>query len=255
VIDHGIEPPSTEPGRPYFDSGALAELFDRCTRLWDGVDDRFTNWVLASLPDDGGQTAVDLGCGAGRHTVLLAGRYQRVLAVDIAEQMLRIARSSRPHPAVDYQRRGVLDVTAEADGQFDLVLSVHTLHHVGDPALVLPHVRSLLAPGGTLVVADIVDPGWWATRDFHVNRAFAEARLIYQRTSHGVDAADLRQLLLHPRWLLMAAADTPLTREGFHAEYGRVFPGVRFTDDLHPLMGGAVWHAPGGRRRGGTPWS
>jgi len=77
-------------------------------------------------------------------------------------------------------------------------------------------VRSLVAPGGTLVVADIVDPGRWTSQDFHVNRALAEARMIYDRTSGAVDAADLLRLLLHPQWLEMAAADTPLTREGLH---------------------------------------
>jgi len=67
-------------------------------------------------------------------------------------------------------------------------------------------VRSLVAPGSTLVVADIVDPGRWTSQDFHVNRALAEARMIYDRTSGAVDAADLLRLLLHPQWLEMAAA-------------------------------------------------
>jgi len=53
--------------------------------------------LAANLPRHG-QTALDLGCGAGRHTVLLAERYRQVLAVDIADRMLHIARGMRPAP-------------------------------------------------------------------------------------------------------------------------------------------------------------
>ncbi len=245
--------PSTPSGERYFDSSVLAELFDRYTGLLDEVDNRFTTWILANLPDDGGKTAVDLGCGAGRHSVLLAERYPRVLAVDVAEQMLRIARSTRPHPAITYARRSVLEMTADTDGRSDLVFSAFALHHVGDPDDVLPHARSLLAPGGTLIVADIVDPGGWSTGEFHIDRAFGEARRIYQRTGRAEDAADVLRLLLNPQWLDMAGSDPPLPHGRLHRQYSRHLPGVQFTDDLHPLICGAVWHAP--HTSGGGAWS
>src|ERR671913_58513 len=142
---------------PYFDS--FSELFDRFTRIWDGISTDFDDWLRAVLPARA-RTAVDLGCGAGRHSPLLADRADRVLAVDVSDRMLAVARAERAWPGLDYQHRGVLDVSP-AEGPFDAVLSVHALHHVGDPAVVLPHVRSLAAPGGTVVVADIVDPGGW----------------------------------------------------------------------------------------------
>jgi transcriptional regulator with XRE-family HTH domain len=109
------DPRTTAPShRSYFDS-SLAELFDRYTGLWDRVDDRFTNWLLANLPDGPGHNAVDLGCGAGRHSILLAEHYGHVLAVDVADQMLQIACRNRAHPAIDYERRAVREVTADAD--------------------------------------------------------------------------------------------------------------------------------------------
>jgi len=236
---------SLQPGNPtplYFDS--FAELFERFTAAWDDIDPRFTNWILANIPDDGGKTALELGCGTGRHTILLPDRYQHVLAVDIADRMLQIARTTRGHPSIDYQRRSILDVTPNTHGQYDLVLSVHSLHHVADPAVVLPHVRSLVAPGGTAILADIVDPGGWTTPEFHEDRAFTEARQLYQLTGHAENAAGLLQLLLHPQWLQMAAAEPPLTRQAFHHHYTQQLPGVTFTDDLHRLMCGAVWHNP-----------
>lgn len=166
--------------------------------------------------------------------------------------MLDLARERRPELTnVDYQQRGVLDVRREQDGQFDVVVSVHTLHHVGDPAVVLPHVKSLVAPGGTLIVADMIDPGDWDTRGFHVNRAFNEAARVYELLGDGEAAADVVRLLLHPGWLELAAADTPLTRGAFHDMYEHVFPGIQFADDLHPIMCGAVWSAPDGHHPDG----
>lgn len=218
------------------------DLFDQFTGLWDGLDSTFADWLSASLPDVLTGRAVDLGCGAGRHTLLLADRCDEVLAVDTADGMLEIARRDRLRPGISYERRDVLAVDPQVVGQFDVVLSVHTLHHVGAPDLVLPRVRSLVTPGGVAVLADIVDPGGWATRDFHVERAFSEARAVYGLTGDRHAALTVLGLLLHPRWLAMAAADTPLTREQFHDAYTAEFPGVVITDDLHPLMARAVWH-------------
>lgn len=233
---------------PYFD--AFPDLFDRFTRIWDGISTSFDEWVLAALPDRAG-TAVDLGCGAGRHTGLLADRAASVLAVDVSERILEVARTERPRSTIRYERRGVLDVRPE-EGPFDVVLSVHTLHHVGPAAVVLPHVRSLVAPGGTVVVADIVDPGGWPTPEFHQERAWGDARLVHQLTGDPEAAADVLRLLLHPRWLELAGSDTPLTRDRFHQAYGAVFPGAAFADDLNPLMCGMVWQAPPPSPR--TPW-
>ena len=74
------------------------DLFDQFTGLWDGIDSAFSDWLAASLPDVVGGRAVDLGCGAGRHTLLLADRFDEVLAVDAAEGMLEIARRDRSGP-------------------------------------------------------------------------------------------------------------------------------------------------------------
>jgi SAM-dependent methyltransferase len=235
-------PRQAEESDIHFDD--FPELFDRFTRIWDGISSSFDSWILEHLPERAAM-AVDLGCGAGRHSVLLADRAEEVLAVDVAGRMLDIARTERARPNIDYQRRGVLEVAPE-DGPFDVVLSVHALHHVGEVATVLPHVRSLLSPGGRLIAADIIDPGGWPTREFHVDRAFNDAQVVYQLTGDNDAAADVVRLLLHPRWLQLTERDTPLTRTAFHAAYEEAFPGAEFADDLHPMMCGAVWQAPSG---------
>ena len=136
------------------------QSFDHLPRLYD----RFAELVSGDLhaylkfrsPRAGGR-AVDLGCGSGVHTALLAQHFTEVLAVDLSAPMLAYARQLRPRANVRYERRDLADVTPWRDGQFDFVLSAYTLHHVPDPELALLEMRRLVRPGGQLVVVDVVD--------------------------------------------------------------------------------------------------
>lgn len=224
----------------YFDD--FAERYVRFNALRDRLVPAIVDWLRAQLP--GGGRAVDLGCGEGRHTTLLADRYREVLAVDVSPQMLRLARAERARPHVRYEQRGVRDVTPGQDGVFDAVLSVNVLHHVGPLETVLPHLRRLVAPGGRLVLADIVAGPGWGDPDWHLEQAFQAARGFYQLSDGDPDvAADVLRLTLHPRWLAMMVADIPPSRELFHRHVDAAFPGAVFDDELHPAMGAASWQA------------
>ncbi|HEX4108020.1 MAG TPA: class I SAM-dependent methyltransferase [Solirubrobacteraceae bacterium] len=87
---------------------------------------------------------VDLACGAGRHTALIAERYEQVLAVDLSAEMIEIARRRRPAVNVEY-RVGDLH---EVCGRFELVFCSAALHDLPEADHALEHMRSLLAPGG-----------------------------------------------------------------------------------------------------------
>jgi SAM-dependent methyltransferase len=239
-------PPAALAGGPGLEAAVfdpLAVAFDRFTAVWDRIDTRFSDWLTQQLPDTAGR-ALDLGCGAGRHTALLAERYPDVLAVDPSGEMLDLAETRLDRPGVTYQQRDGIDLSPRVDGLFELVLSVHTLHHLGPAEQVLPLVKDLVAPGGTAVLVDIVNPGDWTTPDWHITRAFTDAENAYRASLNPTDPTDILRLLLHPDWLAMTTRDTPLTRTQFHHHYSHTFPGARFVDDLHPLMAAALWHRP-----------
>lgn len=223
----------------YFDE--LAELFKIYA---EDIDPVYRNWVEPNLPA-AGKRAVDLGCGSGRFIDLLAKRYDSVLGVDIAEREIEMARAKHRQPNVEFQTRSLLDVDAESDGRFDLVFSVNTIYHLQDHETVLPHVRSLVAPGGTVVVVDIVDPGQWRSIDWHISQAFVYAEESYRNRSrdHNV-AADVLRLFLHPTWLQHMKDNIPLTRSEFRRHYSTVFPGAEFTDDIYSVVAAMKWRAP-----------
>jgi 2-polyprenyl-3-methyl-5-hydroxy-6-metoxy-1,4-benzoquinol methylase len=227
----------------YFDE--LAELFHTLAADTDPI---YRGWVTAHVPDLPGQPgsrAVDLGCGSGRFIDLLASRHTEVLGVDIAAREIDMARREHPQPHVRFEVRSLLDVTADADGQFDTVFSVNTVHHLRAHHVVLPHLRSLLAPGGHLVVVDIVDPGGWASGvDWHIHDAFVAAETSYRHRSKDRNvAADILRLHLHPAWLEHVTTNIPLTRQEFRARYGAAFPGAEFAD-LDRVVAAAHWRAP-----------
>ena len=128
---------------------SAAQSFDRTAADYDrlgelGENDRIRSWLVSVLPHGG--RALDLGCGAGCHAVLLAGRFTHVDAVDISLPMIEIARAKRSRPNVAYRQADLLETTVSGD--YDLVLSVMTLHHVPDLQAALAHIKRLLAPGG-----------------------------------------------------------------------------------------------------------
>ena len=53
--------------------------------------------------DPRGGVCVEVGCGPGRMTRLLAGRFDRVIAVDVSPEMLERARRAVPDENVDFR--------------------------------------------------------------------------------------------------------------------------------------------------------
>lgn len=98
----------------------------------------------------------DLGCGTGQTAAALAPFVARVIAVDESEEMLAAARRRlAPHPNAE-PRRGSLEALPIADRALDAALLVLVLHHVADPPAVFAEVARALAPGGRLLVVDML---------------------------------------------------------------------------------------------------
>jgi SAM-dependent methyltransferase len=100
---------------------------------------------------DGSGRLLDLGCGPGSLTLLLAPCFRDVVAVDADEDMLRVGRT-------DAARREIANVRwlhAPAEdlggvGRFDVVTLAQSFHWMDRP-LVAGKIRGLLEPGGYCV--------------------------------------------------------------------------------------------------------
>jgi SAM-dependent methyltransferase len=200
----------------------FAAGYDRFSRL---EQPRVLNWLLTQLPAHGGR-ALDAGCGSGRHTALLAERFDDVVGVDISEPLIDIARR-RSGPNVRYL---VSDLRSFHDSQgFDLVLSSTTLHHVSDLEVALIHLRGLVRAQGTAILIDSIASRPTPPRWVHVLGAVRQlpgdrARLGWR------DAAWLFKFRTGAAWLGHLASERYLSRQAFERRYGAVFPDARFAN-------------------------
>jgi SAM-dependent methyltransferase len=105
----------------------------------------------ALLPPLAGLRVLDIGCGAGHLSLYLAqAGAADVVATDLSETMLDLARSRRGHPRITYRRLAIEDLHFEPQ-RFDLVVSSLAFHYVADYAALIDNIRRWLTPGGSLV--------------------------------------------------------------------------------------------------------
>ncbi len=97
--------------------------------------------------------AVDIGCGLGRLTRPLAGHFEWVVGVDIAEEMLKIARRDAAVPNVTYELLKPGERLPVDDGAADFVLAWTVFRHVSRSAFehYLDEARRVLRPEGSLL--------------------------------------------------------------------------------------------------------
>lgn len=95
----------------------------------------------------GRELAWDCGCGSGQLTVLLAGRFERVIGLDAsAEQLAR----ATPHPRVEY-RCARAESSGLADAAVDLAVAAQAAHWF-DLAAYYAEVRRVVRPGGVVAL-------------------------------------------------------------------------------------------------------
>ena len=97
-----------------------------------------------------GDRALDLGCGAGGFTAILAARCASAVGVDVAEAALRRAREA--HPGLDFRLAPLDGDLPFEDSSFDVVWASEVIEHVSDTARWCSEVRRVLAPRGRLLV-------------------------------------------------------------------------------------------------------
>jgi SAM-dependent methyltransferase len=106
---------------------------------------------LGRLTLEGGERALDVGCGDGKITAEIAARIPRgsVLGVDPSRNMITFASSRFGPPAHANLRFEVADARRlPYRDEFDLVVSFNALHWVAEQDAALGSIRAALKPGG-----------------------------------------------------------------------------------------------------------
>ncbi|MGW5716347.1 class I SAM-dependent methyltransferase [Amycolatopsis sp. NPDC003865] len=155
--------------------------------------------LLLPLMPAGNAEIVDLGCGTGSLSVLLAEAGHAVLGLDSSAGMLDVARK-KAKGAVHFRLGDVAD--PPVTGTFDVVLARHVLWAMPDPGAAVGKWVRLLNPGGRLV---LVEGRWFTgaglTTDecralVRAHRQEADVRVLDDPALWGKEIDDQRYLLL-----------------------------------------------------------
>lgn len=126
--------------------------------------------------DPRGGVCVEVGCGPGRMTGVLAGRFDRVVAVDVSEAMLDRARQNVVAPNVDFRLVSGDRLDTVEDGIADVLVCYLVLQHLPHRHVVqryLHDVARVLAPGGSAFVQLPVLQGGMKPRAWRLARTVA----------------------------------------------------------------------------------
>ena len=111
-----------------------------------------------------GETALDLGSGAGADVLISArrvGASGRVIGLDMTDEMLALARANAAQAGVTNAEfvKGHIEDMPVAEGSVDVVISNCVINLSSDKAAVLAEVARVLRPGGRVAVSDVIaDP-------------------------------------------------------------------------------------------------
>lgn len=137
--------------------------FDREATSWDEKPDRVrlaaevTGAVRAAVTLTPEMDVLDFGCGTGLVSLGLLPYVRSVTGVDSSQGMLDVmaAKIERGRLANIRALRLDLDRGDTLTGQYHLIVTSMTLHHVPDVESLFALLHRLAAPGGYLAVADL----------------------------------------------------------------------------------------------------
>jgi ubiquinone/menaquinone biosynthesis C-methylase UbiE len=170
-------------------SHANAERFDSIAATFDDNSTRIAlaravaSAIIEEIPLDGGERAMELGCGTGLVTALLASNLAHVLAVDGSAGMLDVLRRKLHDLGIQNVESLEADLANQMPkGPFDLIFSSMTLHHIEDVERLFVRIYDQLAPGGRVAFADLaLEDGTFHAEDVPgvMHHGFEAAELLH----------------------------------------------------------------------------
>jgi uncharacterized OsmC-like protein/ubiquinone/menaquinone biosynthesis C-methylase UbiE len=139
--------------------------FDNEAATWDEDPGRIAmaraaaRAILGTIPPGKEMDVLDFGAGTGLVTLALQPHVRTITAADNSQGMLDIVDAKiRARNLANVRTRLVdLDRGDRPEGQFDLVVSSMTFHHIRDTGMLLGWLAGALRPSGRIAIVDL-DP-------------------------------------------------------------------------------------------------
>ena len=190
--------------REYFERTLKATMVPRDTPYIR----RHVDEMLRRVAPRPGERVLEVGCGMGRHALLMAARGIRLEGLELSPVLLdqfRMANGGRYD--IPLHCADILHPPQHLEGQFDVVVGFFMLHHLPDLAAGMRAIASVLKPRGraAFIEPNPINPFYYLQIIFTPNMRWREERGILQMRSAVMGLA-MRQAGLEP---------TPPERFGF----------------------------------------
>jgi ubiquinone/menaquinone biosynthesis C-methylase UbiE len=142
----------------------------------------------ASLPFVTGKIALDIACGSGYGTKILASKAKKVYGVDIDEKTIKYAKEKYSTTNINYSVGSGTNIPIE-DQSVDVVVSYETIEHIEDYKKFLKEIKRVLKPGGVLLLSTPNDAEYGEGNPYHVHEFFYDdlKKLIKKYFKHHKD--------------------------------------------------------------------
>ncbi len=101
------------------------------------------------------ENVLDIGCGKGELSYLLANKCDKVTAVDISPKMICAAKLKHFKNNIDYINGNILNLDF-SDGSFDAIVTTATAHHLPFEWL-LTFAKNKLKKDGFIIILDLAE--------------------------------------------------------------------------------------------------
>lgn len=182
-----------------------AATYDTDRNLTRDLDQLVTR---ATLAERHYRSILELGCGTGKNTRLLAEIGGRVHGLDFSAGMLAQARTKGFGPTVTFSEADLTQPWPCADQSVDLVTCNLVLEHIADLAFIFAEAARTLAPAGHLFICEL-----------HPFKQYLGSKAAFQQDQERIE---LPAFVHHISEFLDAAARTGFTltslKEWWHAD-------------------------------------
>lgn len=123
----------------------------------EAFENEIRSWLARQFTD--ADKVLELGCGTGIFSAMIAERVKHLTATDLSPGMLEHATQRLSgYGNVEIRREDAYHMSF-GDDTFSAVLMVNLMHHADAPATVVGECRRVLTPGGKVVVIDCAGHG------------------------------------------------------------------------------------------------
>jgi ubiquinone/menaquinone biosynthesis C-methylase UbiE len=197
----------------------------------------YSSYLLRHVPVDCNRV-LEIGCGFGAFTRLLAGRARHVTAIDLSPQMIEVARErSKSYSNLEFMLGDFLQLQLPPES-YDSIVTIATLHHLPH-SQALRKMKSLLRPGGVLILHDLLTDKTFVDQVLNIVKVPVNRAMRFRQTGRLWPRPEVRRA-----WAEHGRHETYLKAKEVRAMRDEHLPGGHVHN--HFLWRyTVVWHKPG----------